>query len=78
MGECKISRSEQVLVHLMDGIAGIALAVNEGNLRQRMQEQQADQFTAGIPCSTDDAYPDTLVHKRIFIGFYFPVGRHSR
>ena len=51
-----VSLSNQPFMHIAHGVPGIALAIGEHNLRIGMVEQQADEFTSGVACSSQYSY----------------------
>ena len=58
VGELQIRITNQAFMDIADGIAGIALAVGKDNLSLWMVEQQSDQFSTRIACSTKNPHSD--------------------
>lgn len=52
VGELQVSLTDESFVYVADEIASVTLGVGKDNLCLRMVEQQADQFSACIACST--------------------------
>jgi hypothetical protein len=63
---------------MVQGIAGIAFAVHEGNRSVGVNKKQPNQFTACIASPADDTNPDLVVHGIEFNLFYFRFEQRSR
>ena len=55
VGELQICLADEAFVYVADEIASIALGVGKDNLRLGMVQQQTDQFSACIACSTKNS-----------------------
>jgi len=58
--ELQISITYQSLVNITNRVAGIALTIGKDNLCLGMIQQEANQLTSRITCSTKDTYFNAL------------------
>jgi hypothetical protein len=52
----------------VDGLAREASALNEGDANARVIQQDANQFTAGVACASDNANINVGVNTDINVG----------